>query len=74
MIKMLEQLRDAMIANAGGDEHHEEIAVRAFNYASNRVREGHAKTESEARMAMASFADGFCTGFHRGGGTQCTRR
>lgn len=73
MIKMLEELRDAMANNSSGDDHAIETTMRAFQYAVKRVQEGHAKTESEARLAMVAFSDGFCTGFHRGGGTQCTR-
>jgi len=74
LIKMLEEFQDAAAGDTNGDEHATEIAMRALNYAVNRVREGHAKTETEAKLAYASFADGFCTGFHRGSGTECTRK
>lgn len=72
MIMMLEQLRDKMLADAA-DDHQKELIMRGFHYAVNRVRDGHAKTEEEAKMALASFADGFCTGFHRGNGSKCSR-
>lgn len=72
MLNAIEQIRDAILAEAA-DEHGREIAARAFAYASNRIKDGSATTEQEAKHAMAAFADGFCTGFHRGSGTQCIK-
>lgn len=72
MLKAIEQIRDFMLADAK-DEHGQETVARAFAYASSRIKDGSARTEQEAKLAMASFADGFCTGFHRGSGTSCTK-
>lgn len=72
MLKAIEQIRDAMLADTN-DEHSQETVRRAFVYASSRIKDGSATTEQEAKLAMASFADGFCTGYHRGSGTSCTK-
>jgi len=72
MLEAIERIRDAMLANAS-DDHEREVIDRAYVYAASRIEAGHATTEGEARISMASFADGFCTGFHRGNGTVCTR-
>jgi hypothetical protein len=72
MFRAIEEILGAMFEDAT-DEHGRETALRAFTYASNRIKEGSATTEAEAKHAMAAFADGFCTGFHRGSGTPCTK-
>lgn len=69
-LKVIEDLRDALLAEAG-DDHTREIAQRAWQYAFNRVGEGSARTEQEAKLAFAGFADGFCTGTHQANGTTC---
>jgi hypothetical protein len=69
----ISKLRDTMLQEAK-DEHGREIIERAFSYVMNRVRDGSARTLQEAKHSMTAFADGFCTGFHRGSGTPCTRR
>jgi len=71
-VSILCEIRDAMLKNAH-EEHGRELAERAFVYALNRIRDGSAKTVQEAKHAMGAFADGFCTGYHRGNGTTCQR-
>jgi len=72
MIEEIEQIRDAMLAQAQ-DDHTREIALRAYMYAASRIADGSATTVQEAKIAFAAFGDGFCTGFHRGTGIPCTR-
>lgn len=72
MLEELEKIRDEMLANAH-DPHGQEIAVRAFMYARNRIADGSATTLMEAKHAFGAFADGFCTGTHVATGIPCTR-
>lgn len=65
-------LRDELRA-AAKDDHARETVQRAWEYALSRVYEGSAKTEQEAKLAFAAFADGFCTGVHQANGTVCSR-
>lgn len=69
-LMLIEEIREVMLRESP-DEHRREIVNRAFVYARNRVADGTATTGREARMAMAAFADGFCTGFHRAAGKEC---
>lgn len=71
-LKALCSIRDGMLKEAK-DDHSKETVERAFVYAVNRLREGSAKTVSEAKLSMASFADGFCTGSHSHGKATCDR-
>lgn len=71
-LERVKEIRDAMLAQPA-DDHRLEIIDRAFTYAGRRIDDGSVKTSQEAANAMAAFADGFCTGFHRGSGTECKR-
>jgi len=55
------------------DEHGQETVRRAHSYVANRIAQGQVVDEDGVRLGFAAFADGFCTGFHRGNGTTCTR-
>lgn len=72
MLEALEKIKDSMLAKTP-DEHDREIIERSYIYAASRIANGHATTELEAKLAMAAFGDGFCTGFHRGSGTVCSK-
>lgn len=72
MLRAIEGMREAMLADTK-DDHGRETVMRAFTYAFNRIRAGDVKTEQEAKYTMAAFADGFCTGYHRGNGTACSK-
>jgi hypothetical protein len=71
-MRVIEDLRDAMLAGAR-DDHGREMVLRGFEYAKNRILDGSAPTPEAAKLAFAGFSDGFCTGLHRGNGTSCTR-
>lgn len=71
-LRAAEDVRAKMLETAK-DEHGVETIERAFLYASRRIEEGSVTTAMGAKSAFAAFADGFCTGFHRGSGTACTR-
>lgn len=73
MLEAIERIKDEMLSKHPS-EHDREIIERAYIYAASRIANGHASTEAEAKLSMAAFADGFCTGFHRGSGTVCTRQ
>lgn len=72
LIKVITEIRDSMIERHP-DAHTQEIAIRAHAYALNRIVDGSATTEKEAKHAFAAFADGFCTGTHVATGIPCTR-
>jgi hypothetical protein len=71
-LERIKEIKAAMTAEATTD-HRLETIDRAFIYAGRRIDDGSVKTAQEAANSMAAFADGFCTGFHRGSGTQCER-
>jgi len=55
------------------DEHSQEMLKRAHTYTANRIAQGQVVDENGVRATFGAFADGFCTGFHRGSGTVCPR-
>jgi hypothetical protein len=55
------------------DEHMQETLKRAHAYVASRIAAGNIVDEASVYAAFAAFGDGFCTGFHRGNGTICTR-
>lgn len=55
------------------DEHMQETLKRAHAYTAKRILEGNVNDEKGVMATFSAFADGFCTGFHRGSGTTCSR-
>jgi hypothetical protein len=71
-MEAVEEIKRAMLEKTS-DEHGVEMIERAYVYAMRRIQEGAARSSLEAKLSFAAFADGFCTGYHRGSGTTCTR-
>lgn len=70
LLELLDRIRHDGLAQAKND-HDRETITRAYDYAKNRIAEGTAMSDNDVKMAFSGFADGFCTGFHRGSGTTC---
>jgi hypothetical protein len=69
----IDALARKLLAQPDLDDHQMEMISRAVLYATRRVEDGAVVTEREAQVALAAFADGFCTGYHKGNGTLCRR-
>lgn len=65
------EFRDELTRKIGSDLYQVEKIERSFIYVMRRIAEGVPLSPVAVRAVMGSFADGFCTGYHKATGTPC---
>ena len=66
LIEQLDQFVQELLTRGRVDDHRREMVTRAQIYTLRRMSEGAITDLWHAKLVFAAFADGFCTGVHKG--------